>query len=1027
MKRLLAMGIAAAVAMVVAGPASARTERLGSELLASTAAVPSGFLTRQGTQLLLDGKAWRFTGLNIYNANSDGWCGAQLNSGSRLDDALAAIGPGKEVIRSWFFQPLAINKATHERDWSGFDHALQVAGARGMKVIATLTDQWGECGSDVAGNGYKTADWYVDGYKQVQPGMLVSYRDWVAEVIGRYKDDPRIAFWQLINEAEVTPCPPGDLQPYQTLHDWATDVSGLVKSIDANHLVSLGTIGSGQCGSDGPRYKDLHAIPTIDLCEFHDYGSPTVGVPGDQYNGLQVRIDQCNALNKPIFIGEAGIIPNDVGGTLQARADAFQAKIEAQFAAGVRGFLAWAWSPQEPPISTLDNYDIGPSDPALEALRNPPLIVQIATGGQHTCALTSDGAVWCWGGNDHGELGDGTQVDRLNPVQASGLGSGVQAVSAGANHACAVTGTGGVKCWGYNGFGQLGDGTHSDRLTPMPVPGLSTGVQAIATGTYHTCALLETGGVQCWGAASRGQLGYGDTSPPWFTAIESPTPVAGLSSGARALTAGGNHTCALMDAGGAKCWGSNDFGELGDGTSTDRNSPADVTSLPPGVDAFTLGEQHACALVSGGAMCWGRNTQGQLGDGTTLSRPTPGDVTGLTTGVVAIVAGTQHTCAVTDVGGAKCWGRNESGQLGDGSTTQRPEPVDVFGLTSGVGAIAGATLHTCAIVGSGSVKCWGRNFSGELGDGTTTERDAPANVVWSPSASVPDAPTNVSATAGNGSATVSWSPPTSDGGSPITGYEITISPGGQTVSVGPSSLQKAIMGLTNCTAYTFTVRAINAVGPSEPSDASNEVRPRTTRTVAVEDTRYNPQVVAIQTEQCAEVTFTFAPGKANRRAHSVTEFNLLGPGATPLFNSGLVSPGGNPFVHIFIGATAYTYRSTGKNDVYTGAVRTPVIVSPSSGSTSTSFTIRWAPDPLPNFVFDLQYRFISSGGKLSNWTDWLQDQSGAKGTFVPTPSRGPGKYEFRARIQNALTGKQGGYSLFDESPKFNCVCTILVT
>jgi uncharacterized repeat protein (TIGR01451 family) len=335
------------------------------------AATATGFVTRNGTHLLLDGKPFDFTGLNIYNANSDGWCGAQMNSGPRLDDALTAIGSGKEVIRSWFFQPLAINKDTRQRDWSAFDHTLQVADAHGMQVIATLTDQWGECGTDVAGNGYKTADWYANGYTQVQPGMLESYRDWVADVVARYKDDPRIAFWQLINEAEVTPCPPGDLQPYQTLHDWAADVSGLVKSIDSNHLVSLGTIGSGQCGADGPRYEDLHAIPTIDMCEYHDYGSPNVGIPGDQYNGLQVRIDQCNDLNKPIFVGEAGIIPNDVGGTLQARADAFRTKIEAQFAAGVRGFLAWAWSPQVPPVSTLDNYDIGPGDPALDALIGP--------------------------------------------------------------------------------------------------------------------------------------------------------------------------------------------------------------------------------------------------------------------------------------------------------------------------------------------------------------------------------------------------------------------------------------------------------------------------------------------------------------------------------------------------------------------------------------------------------------------------------------------------------------------------------
>jgi hypothetical protein len=141
-------------------------------------------------------------------------------------------------------------------------------------------------------------------------------------------------------------------------------VGGLIKSIDANHLVSLGTIGSGQCGTAGDDYAYVHALPQIDLCEYHDYWDPAP-IPGDQWNGLQMRIDQCNALNKPLFIGEVGVRPNDVGGTLQHRADVIRAKIAAQSAAGIDGFLAWAWSNLG---STLDNFDIGPNDPALEAL-----------------------------------------------------------------------------------------------------------------------------------------------------------------------------------------------------------------------------------------------------------------------------------------------------------------------------------------------------------------------------------------------------------------------------------------------------------------------------------------------------------------------------------------------------------------------------------------------------------------------------------------------------------------------------------
>lgn len=326
------------------------------------------FVTRNGTQLLLDGQSFRFAGLNIYNANSDGWCWYQMTSGSALDDALTAIGPRKAAFRAWFFQPLATTGGV--RDWAAFDHTLSVAEAHGRRVIVTLTDQWGECGilQDGGTNYYKTKDWYVSGYKSADPGMLSSYRDWVAEVVTRYKDNPTVLMWQLINEAEVKgsqndACLPGT-EGRDVLIAWASDVSGLIKSLDTNHLVSLGTIGGGQCATQYTEYQDVHAISTIDVCEYHDY-SPNNPMPGDPWNGLQFRIDQCNALNKPIFVGETGIIPAQVGGTYDDRAAAFQAKLDAQCEAGIDGILAWAWSNLG---STLDNFDIGPGDPALAVL-----------------------------------------------------------------------------------------------------------------------------------------------------------------------------------------------------------------------------------------------------------------------------------------------------------------------------------------------------------------------------------------------------------------------------------------------------------------------------------------------------------------------------------------------------------------------------------------------------------------------------------------------------------------------------------
>lgn len=242
---------------------------------------------------MLDGQPYQFTGVNIYNANSDGWCWYDMG-GSVLDDALASIGPGKDAFRAWFFQPLATSGGA--RDWSAFDRTLSIAAAHGKKVIVTLTDQWGECGASLPPemSYFKTADWYVSGYQSADPGMPSSYRDYVAEVVNRYKDDPTVLMWQLINEAEVketssSACLPGT-GSRDTLMAWASDVSSLVKSIDSNHLVSLGTIGGGQCGTQYTEYQDVYSIPSIDVCEYHDY-QPSSPIPGDFWNGLQQRID----------------------------------------------------------------------------------------------------------------------------------------------------------------------------------------------------------------------------------------------------------------------------------------------------------------------------------------------------------------------------------------------------------------------------------------------------------------------------------------------------------------------------------------------------------------------------------------------------------------------------------------------------------------------------------------------------------------------------------------------------------------
>lgn len=200
---------------------------------------------------------------------------------------------------------------------------------------------------------------------------------------------------------------------------------------------------------------------------------------------------------------------------------------------------------------------------------------------------------------------------------------------------------------------------------------------------------------------------------------------APTTQAATQFSTGRSHSCAVTEAGGARCWGFNSTGQLGTGNTAQASSAVDVSGLTSAVTAVTTGNQHSCALVNGGVKCWGFNFKGQLGDGTNTQRLTPVDVTGLTSGIASISAGLEFTCAVTTAGAVKCWGNNGSGQLGTGTTTNSNVPVDVSGLTTGVANIsAGGNdntfSHSCAVITSGTVKCWGINGSGQLGNGTTT-------------------------------------------------------------------------------------------------------------------------------------------------------------------------------------------------------------------------------------------------------------------------------------------------------------------
>jgi alpha-tubulin suppressor-like RCC1 family protein len=344
-----------------------------------------------------------------------------------------------------------------------------------------------------------------------------------------------------------------------------------------------------------------------------------------------------------------------------------------------------------------------------------PSAVAIAAGLAHTCAITGTGGVKCWGTNSHDELGNGTRSDSRTPVDVSGLGRGMTAIAAGVRHHCALTGAGAVKCWGHSSFGTLGDGTAVRRYTPVDVAGLSSGVTAIAAGHDHTCALTGAGGVKCWGYNYFGALGDGTTVDRW-----APVDVAGLSSGVTAIAAGFGQSCAVMGAGGVKCWGSVAGDRL-----TPVDVPGLSSGVRA---IATAGSHSCALMRAGGVKCWGRNNFGQLGDGTLTARGTPVDVVGLGRNVGAIATGTGTSCAlVVRTRIVRCWGLNDHGQLGDGTTVNRTTPVGVSGL-SGVARIALGSFHSCALLNRGGARCWGANAAGQLGDGSALDRRAPAGV-----------------------------------------------------------------------------------------------------------------------------------------------------------------------------------------------------------------------------------------------------------------------------------------------------------
>lgn len=342
------------------------------------------------------------------------------------------------------------------------------------------------------------------------------------------------------------------------------------------------------------------------------------------------------------------------------------------------------------------------------------------SAGLYSCGLTPVGAAYCWGDGD--TLADGTR-DRVTPTRVSmPTGMTFTSVSVGAR-SCALTQAGTAYCW---------VGNVAPVAVAMP-PGET--FSTLVVGGYHTCALTPQGLAYCWGGNTDGQIGDG-------TKTDRPTPVPVVMPDSETFASLGlsigiyNHTCGLTPAGAAYCWGANFSGQLGDSTTTDSPSAVPV-AMPPGETfaSLAVGGYHTCALTpAGAAYCWGYNGRGRLGDGTITDRWIPTPVL-MPSGVTftQLAAGVDNTCGLTPVGAAYCWGRNVFGQVGDGTITfERLEPVAVVMPTNVTFAsLVAGWDYACALTATGEAYCWGYNGQGRLGDGTETDRPLPVKVVQS--------------------------------------------------------------------------------------------------------------------------------------------------------------------------------------------------------------------------------------------------------------------------------------------------------
>ncbi len=438
------------------------------------------------------------------------------------------------------------------------------------------------------------------------------------------------------------------------------------------------------------------------------------------------------------------------GGTLSQQVDTTDA-------AG-RSSVSWTLPPA-PAIYTATGAVAGMPPVSFTATAQPvagDIVFRfIDAGGYHACGITTTEQLLCWGYNADGQLGLGSTGTVSSPTLIPG-DYRYRRIAGGFYHSCAFTLAADAYCWGNNSEGRLGSGTGSSA-SPIPVMtavsidtlrgdtvvvgSVALLVQALSAGEAHTCGIDLVQKVWCWGRNSEGQLGRGD-----FTSSFAATAVG--TDLFKEVSVGGLHTCGITTSGAGRCWGYNVAGQLGNGSTADAAQPVAVPGsfrtdplvifhspdpdfpLPPG-PFVAAGYDHSCAITAGGpTLCWGLNEYGQVGDGSTANRTSPASVAG-GHAFEAVTAGLRHTCALDTSGAAWCWGDNTYGELGDASNASSATPVAV-GAGLVFAYLKAGELSTCGVTSTGTAWCWGDNEYGQLGDGSTTSSNVPVKVAFQP-------------------------------------------------------------------------------------------------------------------------------------------------------------------------------------------------------------------------------------------------------------------------------------------------------